>query len=191
MATKNDRRTPWMATHPGTILKYELEERDLSQKDFATMIDMQKSHVSEFITGKRPITMSIAEKIERKLGVSALSLVNLQNKYEYDTNVINQRKIDINKIKQLPTTEDMFVDEYGARGTAMRDEFDAKSRAWYYAEVLKNARKAAGITQQQLAEKIGKKREYVAMLEKGETDMQLSTFIMISEAVGLKFALTY
>ena len=58
-------------------------------------------------------------------------------------------------------------------------------------EVLKNARKSAGITQQQLADKIGKKREYVAMLEKGETDMQLSTFIMISEAVGLKFALTY
>lgn len=51
--------------------------------------------------------------------------------------------------------------------------------------------KAAGITQQQLADKIGKKRVYIAMLEKGETDMQLSTFIMISEAVGLKFALTY
>ena len=49
----------------------------------------------------------------------------------------------------------------------------------------------AGIPQQQLADKIGKKREYVAMLEKGETDMQLSTFIMMSEAVGLKFALTY
>lgn len=100
-------------------------------------------------------------------------------------------KIDINKLKHLPTTEDMFVDEYGAKGTVSRDEFDAKSRAWYYAEVLKNARKSAGITQQQLADKIGKKREYVAMLEKGETDMQLSTFIMISEAVGLKFALTY
>lgn len=53
--------------------------------------------------------------------------------------------------KHLPTTEDMFVGEYGAKGTASRDEFDAKSRAWYYAEVLKNARKAAGITQQQLA----------------------------------------
>ena len=50
-------------------------------------------------------------------------------------------KIDINKLKHLPTTEDMFVDEYGAKGTASRDEFDAKSRAWYYAEVLKNARK--------------------------------------------------
>ena len=105
--------------------------------------------------------------------------------------ITQSTKIDINKLKHLPTTEDMFVDEYGAKGTASRDEFDAKSRAWYYAEVLKNARKSAGITQQQLADKIGKKREYVAMLEKGETDMQLSTFIMISEAVGLKFALTY
>ena len=100
-------------------------------------------------------------------------------------------KIDMNKLKHLPTAEDMFVEEYGAKGTVSREEFDAKSRAWYYAEVLKNARKSAGITQQQLADKIGKKREYVAMLEKGETDMQLSTFIMISEAVGLKFALTY
>ena len=100
-------------------------------------------------------------------------------------------RIDINKLKHLPTTEDMFIEEYGAKGTATRDEFDAKSRAWYYAEVLKNARKSAGITQQQLADKIGKKREYIAMLERGETDMQLSTFILISEAVGLKFALTY
>ena len=85
----------------------------------------------------------------------------------------------------------MLTAKYGEKGTLSREEFDAKSRAWYYAEVLKNARKAAGITQKQLAEKIGKKREYIAMLEKGETDMQLSTFIMISDAVGLKFALTY
>lgn len=63
-------------------------------------------------------------------------------------------------------------------------QFDAKSRAWYYAEILKNARKSTGITQQQLADRIGKKREYVAMLEKGETDMQPFTFIMISEASG-------
>lgn len=100
-------------------------------------------------------------------------------------------KIDIDKIKHLPTAEDMFISEYGAKGSTRRDEFDAKSRAWYYAEVLRNARKEAGITQKQLADKIGKKREYVAMLEKGETDMQLSTFIMISEAVGLKLILTH
>uniref|UniRef100_UPI004056AC21 helix-turn-helix transcriptional regulator n=1 Tax=Alistipes sp. TaxID=1872444 RepID=UPI004056AC21 len=99
--------------------------------------------------------------------------------------------IDIEKLKKLPTVEDMLQKKFGAKGSVTREEFDAKSRAWYYAEVLKNARKAAGITQQQLADKIGKKREYIAMLEKGETDMQLSTFILISDAVGLKFALTY
>ena len=49
-------------------------------------------------------------------------------------------KIDINKLKHLPTAEDMFEEEYGAKGTASREEFDAKGRAWYYAEVLKNAR---------------------------------------------------
>lgn len=53
--------------------------------------------------------------------------------------------IDINKLKNLRTAEDMFAKEYGAKGTA-REEFDAKSLAWYHAEVLKNARKAAGIT---------------------------------------------
>lgn len=99
--------------------------------------------------------------------------------------------IDKDKLKRLPTVEDMFIKAYGAKGTAAREEFDAKARAWYYAEVLKNARKTAGMTQQQLADKIGKKRAYVALIEKGETDMQLSTFILISEAVGLKFALTY
>jgi DNA-binding XRE family transcriptional regulator len=102
-----------------------------------------------------------------------------------------KNKINIEKLANLPTVEELLTSEHGEKGTLSREEFDAKSRAWYYAEVLKNARKAAGITQKQLAEKIGKKREYIAMLEKGETDMQLSTFIMISDAVGLKFALTY
>ena len=55
---------------------------------------------------------------------------------------------------------------------------------------LKNeASKELQITQQQLAERVGKKREYIALLEKGETDMQLSTFIFIARALGLRFSL--
>lgn len=99
--------------------------------------------------------------------------------------------VNIRKIKELPTAEEMLEKEYGSKGTPSREEFDAKSKAWYYAEVLKDARKSAGITQQQLADLIGRKREYIAMLEKGETDMQLSTFIRITEALGLKLSLTY
>lgn len=95
------------------------------------------------------------------------------------------------KWKSLPKFNDKLNERYGAPGTPSRDAFEARAKAWYYAELLKEERKRQKLTQQQLADKIGKKREYVAMLEKGETDMQLSTFIMISEAVGLKFALTY
>ena len=101
-----------------------------------------------------------------------------------------RQNLDMSKLKDLPTSEELIKEEHGERGSVSRDEFDAKSRAWYYAEILKHARKSAGITQKELAEKIGKKREYISLLERGETDMQLSTFIMISDAVGLKMRMT-
>lgn len=104
---------------------------------------------------------------------------------------MNTIKLDAKKLSKLPSFNEKLDREYGPKGTMQRETFDAKARAWYYAEVLKDARKAAGITQKQLAEKIGKERSYIALLEKGETDMQLSTFLMISEAVGLKVALNY
>ena len=98
-------------------------------------------------------------------------------------------KINTNKLAQMDTANEMLDEKYGKMGTPSRDEFEAKARAWYYAEVLKDARKKAGITQQQLADKIGKKREYVSLIEKGKTDMQLSTFLLMTEAVGLKVIL--
>ena len=104
---------------------------------------------------------------------------------------MNTTKLDAKKLSKLPSFNEKLDREYGPKGTMQRETFDAKARAWYYAEVLKDARKAAGITQKQLAERIGKERSYIALLEKGETDMQLSTFLMISEAVGLKVAVNY
>lgn len=85
---KNENITPWIATHPGTILKYELEDRGLSQKVFAEMMGMQKSHLCELIKGIRSMTKSIADKIEKVLGISAVSLVNMQTQYEYDVKVL-------------------------------------------------------------------------------------------------------
>lgn len=95
------------------------------------------------------------------------------------------------KLSKMETANEMLDRKYGKLGTSTREEFEAKAKAWYYGEVLKDARKAIGMTQQQLAVKIGKKREYVALIEKGETDMQLSTFIMMSEALGMHLSLTY
>lgn len=60
-----------------------------------------------------------------------------------------------------------------------------------FAEVLRNRRKELNLTQEELAEKVGKKRTYIARIEKGETDMQLSSFISLSQALGIKLKTEY
>ena len=100
-----------------------------------------------------------------------------------------RQKLQMEKITKLKTFDEHLDQKYGPEGTLSRELFEAKARAWYYAECLKDARKRAGLTQQAVADRIGKKREYVALIERGQTDVQLSTFIMMSEAVGLHFRL--
>lgn len=95
------------------------------------------------------------------------------------------------KLSKLSTADEMLDDTYGKVGTFTRKEFEGKSEAWYYSELLKETRKKNKITQQQLADMIGKKREYIAILERGETDMQLSTFLNIANALGLRFGLVF
>ena len=63
---------------------------------------------------------------------------------------------------------DSYVDElYGEENSVEPKEFEAKAKAWYYAELLKDERKRQNITQKALAEQIGKKHEYISALEKG------------------------
>lgn len=49
-----------------------------------------------------------------------------------------EKKFDIEKIKKLSTVEDMFQEEFGPKGTAKREEFETKARAWYYEQNLRN-----------------------------------------------------
>ena len=98
-------------------------------------------------------------------------------------------KFNEEKLATLRKADEHFDERYGKPGTQSRIDFENKAIAWYYGEILRDKRKELKITQKQLSEKIGKKREYIALLEKGETDMQLSTFLNISHALGLKFTL--
>ena len=51
-----------------------------------------------------------------------------------------------------------FDEKYGPACSPSRVEFEAKAKAWYYAELLRDERKRQKLTQQQLGERIGKKR---------------------------------
>ena len=98
-------------------------------------------------------------------------------------------KLDENKLAKLCTSSEHLTEKYGELGSPEREEFEARAKAYYYAELLKEQRKQQKMTQQQLADKIGKKREYISNIERGNSDMQLSTFMQIANALGLRFAL--
>lgn len=85
MATNAKHIIPAMATHPGSVLKSELRERCIKQKDFARAIGMPASNLSEIIKGKRHVTEAIAMKLEQALGIPFQTWMNLQNRYHYVT----------------------------------------------------------------------------------------------------------
>ncbi|MDR0682855.1 MAG: HigA family addiction module antidote protein [Dysgonamonadaceae bacterium] len=68
-------------THPGEILKDEIEYRGISQKKLAKQMEMSYSVVNEILNGRRPLTESNAILFEAALGVEADTLMRLQMKY--------------------------------------------------------------------------------------------------------------
>lgn len=77
------------------------------------------------------------------------------------------RKLDENKLAGLYTAGELLDNKYGEVGTESRTTFHEKSIAWYYGEILRDRRKQLKITQQELAEKVGTARSYIARVEKG------------------------
>lgn len=83
MGTKNEAPAR-MAIHPGSILKEELRERGIKQRELAQQTGLQPSHLSEIIRGKRDVTKRIADKLETELGIPSIDWMRLQLAYDYD-----------------------------------------------------------------------------------------------------------
>lgn len=84
-------------------------------------------------------------------------------------------------IRKAKNFDDLLDIKYGKIGVAKRDEFEEKAQYFVISEVLKEARKEANMTQEQLAEKVGTKKSYISRLENGKCDIQLSTLYKIFE----------
>ena len=78
------------------------------------------------------------------------------------------RQVDFGKKPGFETAEAMLAREVGEAGSTERAEFNAKALAWYYGEVLRDRRKALGITQKELAERVGRDRSYIAVWRKAK-----------------------
>ena len=87
-------------------------------------------------------------------------------------------------IMNCTTFEELLDEEYGPMGSPERMKFEADAEAFCLAETLKEQRRLAGLTQQELADKIGTKKSYISKLENGHADVQLSTLFRIFAGLG-------
>ena len=85
---------------------------------------------------------------------------------------------------------DAWLDEsLGKEGTSEREK--NRERAWeeYNAQILLDARKNAGFTQQELADRIGANKGYISRIERGLTVPTVATLYKIASAMGLTIEL--
>lgn len=95
-------------------------------------------------------------------------------------------------IKNAKTFDELLDIKYGKIGTKLRDEFEEKAQYFVISEMLKEGRKQANLTQEELANKVGTKKSYISRLENGKCDIQLSTLYRIFEfGLGKKVNLLF
>ena len=96
------------------------------------------------------------------------------------------------KYKDIKTFDELIELEHGKIGTESRNKYEEGSQMFIVSQMLKEARKKANLTQEQLAEKAGTKKSYISKLENGKGNIQLSTLIRIFEqGLGRKIGLTF
>lgn len=94
------------------------------------------------------------------------------------------------KLMACTNLDELINTEYGEPGTETRRRFDEETQAFCLAQTLKEERLRAGLTQEQLAEKVGIKRTYISRLENGKANVQLSTLFRIFEGLGKRICLS-
>jgi HTH-type transcriptional regulator/antitoxin HipB len=96
-----------------------------------------------------------------------------------------KKKVMLRKeqMRNARSFDELLDIKYGKAGAGVkaRDRFEKKAKYFIISEVLKEARKEANLTQEQLAEKLGTRKSYISRLENGNCDIQMSTLYKIFE----------
>ena len=90
---------PFQPTHPGEVLKEELEFRGISQRGLAKELGVSYSAFNEVLNGKRALNTELAMMMEAALGVDAAPLLAMQN--EYDMLMAERNESFMEKLNQI------------------------------------------------------------------------------------------
>lgn len=102
------RSSSFIATPPGATIKEQLNDRGMSQKEFAARMDMSEKHISKLIHGDVQLTSEVAVRLEMVLGVPAKFWNNLEAIYrEKIIKVEAENTMDNDKVlaKAFPYSE--------------------------------------------------------------------------------------
>ncbi|MBI2862940.1 MAG: helix-turn-helix transcriptional regulator [Chloroflexi bacterium] len=85
---------------------------------------------------------------------------------------------------------DDYVSEREARDPAFRDACDRLRPQFEFRKAMIGARLAAGLTQKQLAEKMGTSQAAIARLESGNRLPTVDTLYRLAQILGVDFTIT-
>jgi len=93
-------------THPGEVLKDEIEYRNISQSALAKQMGMSYKILNDILNERRPLTTTTAMMFEAALGIPAYSLINIQT--EYNLQVASRDKSFTERLAQIHKMASMF-----------------------------------------------------------------------------------
>lgn len=102
------RSRSYIATPPGATIKEQLENRGMSQKEFASRMGMSEKHISHLINGDVQLTHDVAYRLEVVLGLPAAFWNKLEATYrEKIVKIDAENALDTDKIlaKKFPYKE--------------------------------------------------------------------------------------
>ena len=91
--------TPFEPTHPGEMIKDEVEYRGLSQKKLAAEMGMSPSLLNEILNGRRRVSTEYALLFEAALGIDAELWTRLQA--DYDMQVAKSDKSFMERLAKI------------------------------------------------------------------------------------------
>jgi ribosome-binding protein aMBF1 (putative translation factor) len=84
--------------------------------------------------------------------------------------------------------KDLLAERYGEMGSKSREKFREEAYSYYFGEIIKNRRKELHMSQEKLAESVGKQRPYISRIENGE-DVKISNLLLVANALDLSVQL--
>lgn len=82
--------------------------------------------------------------------------------------------------------DSVINDLYGAEGTPQREEFRREAYAYCMGQMVCEARKSEGLSQTELAQKVGTNKTYISRIERGLIEPGIGLFCQIANALGMR-----